>query len=200
MIKSAIGEIHLRAPTEAEAIAFEDKHRASRRPQDEDSGGSVYDNGLDEVLACVTSHKIEQLHPSDGGLLDDAPALFEVMIAEFRGLGGGGIKAEDCADAVTEDLGKSFGKKAVGMSYAGEKIVARKLTWAEYNAFASERTEANTWHLLAKYAKRCIVSHTPDEVKALCERYPYAAMTVGVRLYNLAQGAVDSSLGKSATA
>ena len=200
MIRSPIGEIHLRIPTEAEAIAFEDKHRAARRTQDDDASGSVYDNGLDEVLACVTSHKVAQLHPSDGGLLDEAPALFDTLIAEFRALGGGGIKVEDCSEAITEEFAKSFGKKAVGLSYAGERLVVRKLTWAEYNAFASERTESNTWHLLAKYARRCVVSRSPEEVKVLCERYPYAAMTVGAKLYNLAQGAVDSSLGKSETA
>ena len=202
MIASAIGPIHMRAPTEAEAIRLEDRYRAARRkPADgETVDGALYDNGLEEVLACVTSHKVSELHPSDGGLLDDAPALFEQMAAEFRSLGGAGINAEPCAEAVTEDLARSFGKKAVGLSYGGVQLVARKLTWAEYNAFATERDEANLWGLLAKYGKRCVVSHTQEEVAELCGRFPYFSMTIGAKLYHVAQGAVDSSLGKSATA
>lgn len=202
MITSSIGPIHLRAPTEAEAIRLEDRYRAARRkPADgEVIDGALYDNGLEEVLACVTSHKASVLHPSDGGLLDDAPALFEQLAAEFRSLGGAALNAEPCAEAVTEDLARSFGKKAVGLAYGGVQLVARKLTWAEYTAFATERDEANLWSLLAKYGKRCIVSHSQEEVAALCGKFPYFSMTIGAKLYHVAQGAVDSSLGKSATA
>lgn len=201
MIQSPIGAIHLRAPTEDEAVRFEDRYAAARRkPDDGSSDGSVYDNGLDEVLACVTSHKVAELHPSDGGLLDDAPAFFEVLASEFRRLGGANLGIDVYPDAVTEEYQRGFGKKAVGLSYGGVNLVARKITWPEYVAMSQERDGGNMMALFTKYGKRCIVSHGPEELKALCEKFPYLSMTVGARLYNVAQGAVDSKMGKSESA
>ena len=143
MIQSAIGPIALRAPTEIEAIRFEDRHRASRRKaaDGESVEGALYDNGLEEVLACVTSHKAAELHPADDGLLSDSPGVYERLCDEFRRLGGGALALCDSADAITEDIRLSYGRKALGFEYGGIKIVVRKLSWAEFQAFIVERED-----------------------------------------------------------
>ena len=199
MIQSAIGPITLRAPTEIEAIRFEDRHRASRRKaaDGEVVEGALYDNGLEEVLACVTSHKAAELHPADDGLLSDSPGVYERLCDEFRRLGGGALALCDSADAITEDIRLSYGRKALGFEYGGIKLVVRKLSWAEFQAFIVEREDGNTWATLAKFGKRCMLTPTED-LGALWDRFPYLAMTVGAKLYDLAQGAVDTKLGKSA--
>ena len=129
MIQSAIGPIALRAPTEIEAIRFEDRHRASRRKaaDGEVVEGALYDNGLEEVLACVTSHKAAELHPADDGLLSDSPGVYERLCDEFRRLGGGALSLCDSPDAITEDIRLSYGRKALGFEYGGIKLVLRTM-------------------------------------------------------------------------
>ena len=107
------------------------------------------------------------------------------------------LVSQNIEGAITEDIRLSYGRKALGFEYGGIKIVMRKLSWAEFQAFIVEREDGNTWATLAKFGKRCMLTPTED-LGALWDRFPYLAMTVGAKLYDLAQGAVDTKLGKSA--
>lgn len=199
MIDSPIGQIHMRRPTETEAIQFEDKHRSARRKRDDTEivDGSLYNNGLEEILACVTSHKVEEMHPADDGLLADVPALFDRLVSEFRSVGGAGLDAKSCPEAVTEDFARGFGKKAVGFLYGGVQIACRKLTWPEYTAFSAERDDTNWLAVLAKYTKRCILSPVGTDLESLAGRFPYLTVAIGLKLYDLAEGVVENKQKKS---
>lgn len=195
------GIITMRAPTEAEAIAFEDKRRAARRPraEGEQVTGGAYDNGIEELLACVVSPAKDVLNVDDGWLAL-YPGVADRMAEEFRRLGGYHLQLALDAEAVSETHRANYGRRALGYSYGDVKLTARRMTWAEYNAFQANRTPENFWVLLAAQGRLCMLSHQDKEQEALLAGRPYLAMELGAALLNAAMGVAESALGKSASA
>lgn len=198
IVESPEGPIVLRAPTEAEAIAIEDKLRESKRKRGpEEPSGSLYDNGVQEVLACVLSPSKEVLD-TDDGLLGLYPGLFDRMVAEVRREGGYHIGLVDCPEAIDAQTLATFKRRAVGFSYGDVRIVSRRLSWPE---FQSIEGGANFWSELAALGRNCLVSHKTDEDKAaLFAGRPYLAMDLGLSLWRLARGLVETKAKKSESA
>ena len=200
-IETPEGVITMRAPTEGEALAFEDKHRAARRPRSsgEQVTGAVYDNGINELLGCVTSPDRKVLDVDDGWL-SLYPGIADRMIAEFRRLGGYHIALQPCPEAIDAQTLGNFGRRALGFAYGEVKLCARRMTWPEYNAFQANQTGENFWASLAAQGKACLLSHQGDEVEKLLLGRPYLAMDLGLKLLDHAMGVAETKAGKSATA
>ena len=201
-IQTPEGAILLRCPTEAEAIAYEDKRRAARRPraENEQVTGAVYDNGLNELLSAVVEPKREVLDVDDGWL-SLYPGVQDRMANEFRRLGGYALDAVDCPDAVSDKLRADFGRRVIGLEYGGQKLAIRRMTYPEYTALAANDDGTNLYKLLAQLARSCVVSHADaGEDRALSRLFegrPYMAQTLGLKLYELAQGVADAREKKS---
>lgn len=200
-IETPEGVITLRAPTEVEALAFEDKHRAARRPRasGEQVTGAAYDNGINELLGCVTSPD-RKLLDVDDGWLSLYPGIADRIMKEFRRLGGYEIPLLPCPEAVDGPTAANFGRRALGFSYGDVKLCARRMTWPEYNAFQANQTGDNFWASLAAQGKACLLSHQGAEVDKLLLGRPYLAMDLGLKLLDHAMGVAETKAGKSETA
>lgn len=198
VVESPEGPIVLRAPTEAEAIAIEDKLRESKRKRGpEETSASLYDNGVQEVLGCVLSPPKEQLD-TDDGLLGLYPGLFDRMVKEIRREGGYNLSAVEHPEAIDAATAATFKKRAVGYLYGDIKLAVRRLSWPE---FQSIEGGANMYAELAALGRNCLISHkTDDEKAALFAGRPYLAMELGLALWRLAQGVAETKAKKSESA
>lgn len=195
MIKTPAGAIVLRPPTEKEAIAYEDKHRAFTRPQQEGEqmAGGVYDSGLKELLACVVEPSAATLDPDDGWLAK-WPGLFTEMAKEFRRLGGDGVPLVDAPELITDPAHVALGWRAHGFRYGSVEIVVRRMTFPEYNAFLSVMAADNFFALVAKIGKDHLLSHRGDgEADKLWADHAYLSQRIGIKLLDLANGRAEAA-------
>lgn len=202
VINTPFGPIAMRTPTQAEAIAFEDKLRAARRPRaaTEQVLGGAYDNGLQQLFACVLSPDAKVLDVDDGWLAD-CPGIFDRMKEEFRRLGGYALDCVPCPEAIDDTARKNFGRKALGFEYSGQRIVARRMSYPEYNAFQANQTGENFWALLDAQGQACLVSHQGEgDLDRLLAGRPYLMMTLGIKLLDVAMGVAENAAGKSPSA
>lgn len=195
MITTPEGPIVLRAPTESEALAFEDKRRASRRPQQdgEQMAGGIYDGGLRELLACVVTPAASVLDPDDGWLAR-WPGKVEEMAAEFRRMGGEQVPLTDAPELVKDPGHVALGWRAIGLRYGSADLVLRRLTFPEYNAFLVMRGPDNFFSLVAKIGKDHLLSHRGEgEADKLWAENPYLSQAIGIRLLDLAHGRAEAA-------
>lgn len=199
MIKTPEGPIVLRAPTEAEAIAFEDKRRYHRRPQQpgEEMAGGVYDSGLKELLACTIEPVASVLDPDDGWLAR-WPGLIEEMAAQFRRLGGDLIPVVEAPELIKDPGHVAMGWRAIGLRVGAAEVVCRRITFPEYNAFQAALAGDNLYSLVAKIGKDHLLSHRGEgEADRLWAQHPYLSQRIGLKLLDLAHGRAEAAQKKS---
>lgn len=195
MIKTPEGSIVLRPPTEKEAIAYEDKHRAHMRPQQEGEqmAGGVYDSGLKELLACVVEPAATVLDPDDGWLAK-WPGLMLEMAKEFRRLGGDNVPMVDAPELITEPVHVALGWRAHGFRFGAVELVARRMTFPEFRAFQAQVGDDNLVDLMAKIGKSHLLSHQGDgEAEKLFSAHPYLSQKLGAKLLSIAHGRVEAA-------
>lgn len=204
LVETPDGPIILRPPTEAEAVRYEDKRRMARRPRaaGEQVTGALYDDGREELLACVVTPSKQELEADDGPL-ELYPGVLDRMAETVRKLGGYYVDPVDCPEAVSEELRAKFKRRALGFEVGGIKVVCRRITSAEYSAFMANLAAggAGFWDGLSKFGRSCLISHQGEgEQDQLFSGRPYLSMNIGAALYQAAQGVAETAAGKSVSA